>query len=93
MAFSDLVFDTHPMGSGLRAAIMFSNGYGASVVTGPLFYCSDGTYELAVLGPDGIAYDTPVHDKWDNHGVFGHLSPEEVTEILDDIRDIPEAHK
>lgn len=84
MEFKDLEFKAHKNGiMGQQAVADFGNGYGVSVVTGPYFYCTPGsTFELAILKDDSLVYDTPVHEKRDNHDVFGHLTPEEVSEIM-----------
>jgi len=48
MKLCDLEFKPHPV-SGLIAKVAFENGYGASVVSGPLFYTDEGhPYEVAV---------------------------------------------
>ena len=82
--FDDLIFEEHPnhMG-GVQARIEFNNGYGASVVCTPYTYGgSNGLYELAVLDSDGhLTYDTPVTDD-----VIGHLTKEEVTNLLIEIQ-------
>ncbi len=78
-AFKDLEFKPHPghMG-GVQAIEKFDNGYGVSVVKTPYTYGGrDGLYELAVLGNDGITYDTPITDD-----VLGYLSEKDVTEVL-----------
>lgn len=61
----------------------FENGYGASVVKhfGSYGY-DDDLFELAVLDEKGnIIYDTPISDD-----VIGHLTNEEVLELLEKIR-------
>ena len=64
----------------------FDNGYGASVIRGFGSYgYQDGLYELAVLGPGGrLVYDTPITDD-----VLGHLTPDEVNDLLDRIAGLP----
>ena len=50
MKVSDLVFKNHPLGfDGTVATHTFSNGYGASIITGEHAYSNeDAPYELAV---------------------------------------------
>ncbi len=84
--FNDLEFIDHPMGAeygGIISRISFDNGYGASVVKGPMSYGGDrGLYELAVLDSNGdLTYDTPV-----TNDVEGYLSEEDVTKLLEQIQ-------
>jgi hypothetical protein len=84
--FNDLEFIDHPMGAeygGIISRISFDNGYGASVVKGPMSYGGDrGLYELAVLDSNGeLTYDTPV-----TSDVEGYLSEEDVTKLLEQIQ-------
>ena len=84
--FSDLDFKPHPAGvEGTQAIMYFQNGFGVSVVSGRLFYTSEGgPYELAVLRKNGsIAYDTPITDD-----VLGHLNRNEVTEIMRQVQEL-----
>ena len=72
--FKDLEFIEHPNHiGGIRASIMFENGYGVSVVSNTYSYGGkDGLFEVAVLGKDGdITYDTPV-----TNDVIGYLNKE-----------------
>jgi hypothetical protein len=64
----------------------FDNGYGVSVVQGPHSYGGKvGLYELAVLDENGkLHYDNPVA----NGNVRGHLTPDEVTELLKQIQEL-----
>jgi len=84
--FNDLEFIDHPMGAeygGIISRISFDNGYGASIVKGPMSYGGDrGLYELAVLDSNGdLTYDTPV-----TSDVEGYLSEEDVTKLLEQIQ-------
>jgi hypothetical protein len=75
--FKDLEFVEHPNHiGGIRASIMFENGYGASIVKSNYSYGGKmGLYELAVIDSDGdVVYNTPVAD-----GVIGYLREEDVT--------------
>jgi len=83
---ADLEFGSRPGGmGGTQATKTFANGFGASVITGGMFYSSPGhPYEIAVLGKDGsITYGTPVTDD-----VVGRLNEEEANEILKQIQDL-----
>jgi hypothetical protein len=84
--FKDLQFEPHPMGGGVISRITFDNGYGASVVKGEHTYGGrDGLYELAVISPNGqLDYTTPITDD-----VIGYLRPEDVTDVLIKIQQLP----
>lgn len=87
ITMADLKFGVHPAGlGGAHAVVQFDNGYGASVVTGAMFYTGPGTpYELAVLDMDGsICYDSPITDD-----VCGYLSLQEANDILRQIQELP----
>lgn len=87
MNISQLEFTDHPAGlGGTMARIRFPNGYGASVITGFLFYTdSKHPYEVAVLDADGkVCYDTPITDD-----VVGHCTQDDVEELLDKISELP----
>jgi hypothetical protein len=81
----DLNFETHCTGRGIRAVATFENGYGASVVSGSIFYSDEKRpYEIAVLHGDDLDYSTPVTDD-----VCGYLTTAEANEILRQIQDLP----
>jgi len=79
MKVSDLVFKNHPLGfEGTIATHTFSNGYGASIITGEHAYSNeDAPYELAVLYNNEITYDTEL-----TSDVLGYLTEDEVNEYL-----------
>lgn len=86
--FNDLEFIDHPMGvefGGIMSRVQFDNGYGASVVKGPMSYGGkDGLYELAVLDSNGdLTYETPV-----TSDVEGYLSEDDVTRLLEQIQNL-----
>jgi hypothetical protein len=85
--FNDLEFISAIGGPqfGIRARIMFENGYGASVVKGEYTYGGkDGLYELAVLDSNGeLTYETPVTDD-----VEGYLTEDDVTKLLEQIQNL-----
>jgi hypothetical protein len=77
---------------GSQKIYAFSNGYGASVVMHDFSYGGkDGKWELAVLRFDDpsnlsdfdLTYDTPI-----TNDVIGHLSEEEVDELLEKIAEL-----
>ena len=84
--FNDLEFKPHVNMNGIMSRIEFENGYGASVVRGAYTYGGDqGLYELAVLDSNGdLTYDTPI-----TNDVLGHLSEDDVTEVLKEIQLLP----
>lgn len=75
-------------GGGVRACMQFDNGYHISVVKNTFSYGGrEGLYEAAVLDRDGsLAYNTPVTDD-----VIGHLTPEEVTDVMRQIQELDPA--
>ena len=77
--FDDLQFVLHHLG-GTCSRWEFDNGYGISVVHGPLFYCDDTTYEVAILKDNLITYDTPL-----TNDVLGYQTPEDINNILKEL--------
>jgi hypothetical protein len=57
----------------MRAKISFTNGYGASVIFGPMIR----DFEVAVLKGEYLCYDTPIAED-----VIAGLDLTEVTEVL-----------
>lgn len=87
VTFNDLQFVEVGEGwAGIRRAyVLFRNGFGASVVTSPMFYGSSDLYELAVMDRDGkIRYDTPIAED-----VIKYLTRGEVTDLLARIAALP----
>lgn len=84
----ELKFKVHPNGGSdsEQAKVQFSNGYGASVITGASYYTrEDAPFELAVINRKGeLQYGTPITDD-----VLGYLTAEEVQSILQDIKELP----
>jgi hypothetical protein len=96
MNFSDLNFHPHTNypDTGIHAKHFFPNGYGVSVVRfttprgfGGSYGSEEGLYEAAVLkGVEDnweICYDTPITDD-----VLGHLTEEEVEDVLQQIENL-----
>ena len=75
---------------GVQKVYKFTNGYGASVVRFRSSYGgSRGLWELAVLKFDAdgewdLTYETPI-----TSDVIGHLTDDEVDELLDQIEALP----
>lgn len=69
-----------------RKTYNFGNGYGASVVCGPMTYGGNkGLFEVAVLDLAGnIVYDTPV-----TSDVVGFLDFAGVADVLQQIQNLP----
>jgi len=63
----------------------FDNNYGVSVLFGSCFY-SNGidTYEVAILFDGALTYNTEI-----TSDVIGHLSEDEVTEIMEMVQSLP----
>lgn len=82
-----LTRDTLQDPDGIQYIYMFENGYGASVVCHRFSYGGpQGLFELAVLSnyTGDLIYDTPI-----TNDVLGHLTIEEVEEVLDKIEALP----
>jgi len=88
MLFDALIFKPHPAGmGGTRAVIDYPNGYGASVITGKVFYTDEEhPYELAVMDANGITYTTPLTED-----VLGYLTKDDVEALLLQISQLPQA--
>jgi hypothetical protein len=87
--FDQLVFAKHSnkFFGGFQATMEFDNGYGVSVINGGGAYTNgDDEFELAVYGSNGgnLFYDTPITD-----GVLGHLSADEVSEVMVRVAALP----
>ena len=68
----------------IRASIEFDNGYGVSVIAGGMARGHrSAPYELAIFKGDELDYDHPESDG----DVRGHLTPDEVTEIMRRVQD------
>jgi len=67
---------------GYRIQYRFINGYGASIITGRFIR----KMELAVLKNGAVCMDTPI-----TPDVIPGLEPEDLQQILNDIRSLPPA--
>jgi len=90
MEFKDLKFEKDDM-MGISAHHIFDNHYGVSVIKGPYSYGGrEGLYELAivVMKPGDkyseLCYDTPI-----TNNVIGHLTPEDITDIMKQVSELP----
>jgi len=88
MKIADLTFKAHPLfdlGFGTIAVHMFSNGFGASVITGEKVYSTkEAPYEIAILDKNGkITYDTPLASD-----VIGYLTEAGADDLLKDIEEL-----
>ena len=82
--FADLKFERNIYILGYRAYMEFPNKYGVSVIQGAYSYGGDkGLYELAVMKDGHLCYDTPI-----TSDVIGHLTEEEVTEIMQQVANL-----
>lgn len=94
--FKDLTFESHGFGEGLQARMFFENGYGVSVVRFMVmgrygsYTDNESEWELAVLRGNEddatLAYDTDITDD-----VLGHLSSEDVSDIMVQVQSLPNA--
>lgn len=81
MTFEDLTFLPTIYSEGIQAIVNFDNNYGASVVKSNRSYGGkEGLYELAITYNGDICYDTYI-----TNDVLGHLTPEDVTKLLEKI--------
>ncbi len=85
--FDDLKFKAHPLG-GKQALLFFPNGYGVSVVIGPLFYSNNvDTYEVAIVKGNrdkyDLTYSTPI-----TNDVLGYLTKDDVTRIINEVQSL-----
>lgn len=86
--FKDLEFKPHRFHpDGVTSRIHFSNGYGVSVVRHEASYGNErGLYELAVLDAAGeLVYNTPITED-----TIGWLRPEDVTDVMKKVQELPE---
>ena len=82
--FKDLDFKLHSNGYfDTQARMDFDNEYGVSVINGAGAYCSEGTYEVAIMYKGALTYSTPITDY-----VIGHQTPEEVTDIMRQVQEL-----
>jgi|LauGreDrversion4_2_1035121.scaffolds.fasta_scaffold194912_4 hypothetical protein len=68
----------------------YTNGYGVSIACNEFSYGGrDGLFEVAILKGDeddyDLCYDTPI-----TSDVIGHLTSEEVEEIIKDVKNLPQ---
>lgn len=86
MMIKDLDFKEHPACAlSVRAVADFKNGYGASIVSGEMFYTNAETpFEIAVLHGEAICYDSGLTDD-----VFGYLTEDEANRVLAAIEALP----
>lgn len=76
--------------NGIQKIFRFDNGYGASIVKHRFSYGNeDGLFELAVIrfedsGEWELDYGTPITED-----VIGYLSENDVSDILDRIKELP----
>lgn len=81
MTFEDLTFLPTIYSEGIQAIVNFDNNYGASVVKSNRSYGGkEGLYELAITYNGDICYDTYI-----TNDVLGHLTPEDITKLLEKI--------
>ena len=87
MKFEDLEFEADDM-NGIYAFMLFDNNYGVSVTRNSYSYGGrDGLYELAVvhmspgMSESELDYDNPVA----NGDVRGYLTPEDVTQLMEEV--------
>ena len=84
MKFEDLDWRPYEKGSGIRATVDFSNGFGASIIQTCYSHGGGiGAYELAVTRNGAITYKTSV-----TSDVRGYLKPLEVENLIREIREL-----
>lgn len=81
--FTDLIFNPHPRVPGLKARLMFENGFGIDVVLGNLFISNGiNTYEVVILDKNGVIYDKDPNIT----GIYGHVTKDGVISIMEQIQ-------
>ena len=70
-------------------SIQFKNGYGISVVTHPLAYCTDETAEIAVLKGNELVDPSIIGENWGDQ-VLGHVSADRIADYITKIKSIEE---
>lgn len=83
--FNDLKFIKHISGEGIRAFMLFENGFGISVVKSKFSYGgSYGMYELAVTDKDeNLVHGNPILED----DISGWLNEQDVTNIMKKMQD------
>jgi hypothetical protein len=91
MKFEDLTFESDDYHTGINAHHIFDNHYGVSIIKSPYSYGGkQGLYELAILvmKPEDkyseLCYDTHI-----TNDVMGHLTPENITDIMKEVSELP----
>lgn len=71
----------------MNLKLMFKNGYGISIICNVASYGhEDGLFEIAVLDKNGnLVYDTLI-----TNDVLGYLTDEEVVEIINQVKNLPD---
>ena len=92
LEFSELHFEPHPLGEGVRAHTQFENGYAISVIAGKMAMSSPpdchslnqedyDSFECAIFDSEN-EFVTPQFFPYTNRDVKGHCSKEEVAELM-----------
>jgi len=68
-------------------SIQFENGYGISVVTHAMAYCSENTAEIAILKGDDLADPSIIGENWGGL-VKGWVNPDEIASYVAKIQSI-----
>lgn len=100
ITFNNLVFAKHQtLGDiykgTIQALVLFDNGYGVSVITGPAgcgLYgdIEEGTYEVAAIKGTSLNWNLVYPEETSfKDDVLGHKTPEEVTELMIELQKLP----
>jgi hypothetical protein len=82
--FKDIEFEPTKYHKGVYSETYFQNGYSVSVIKHDGSYGgNDGLYELAVLKDNALCYNTEI-----TSDVIGHLTPDDVTEIMIKVQEL-----
>lgn len=68
-------------------SIQFKNGYGISVVTHAMAYCSENTAEIAILKGDDLADPSIIGEDWGDM-VKGWVAPDEIASYIAKVQSI-----
>lgn len=68
-------------------SIQFENGYGISVVTHAMAYCSENTAEIAILKGDDLVDPSVIGEDWGDT-VKGWVTPDELASYIAKVQSI-----
>ena len=73
-------------------SIQFENGYGISVVTHAMAYCTENTAEIAILKGDDLVDPSIIGEDWGDT-VLGHVGADDLVEYINKVQSISDEGK